>query len=139
MLLTTRAQFVPLQENDAVLIPVSEFNRDRLDCRNVPGIVNAIQNDNYKITTTHGIVNGWIARNQVIKADYAILTWGMANEDILLPFRQIATCHSQHGGQGFIMCSYQGTCMTKRCQCKKSQTPCHSHCHPQNKSCQNEV
>ena len=139
MLRTTRAQLVPLQENDSVLIPVSEFDRGRLDCRNVPGIVIAIQNDNYKIATKHVIVNGWIARNQVMKADYAITTREMANEDIVLPFRQIATRHSQHGGQGFTKCSCQGGCITKRCQCKKSQTPCHSHCHPQNKSCKNKV
>jgi hypothetical protein len=62
MLRTTQAQLVPLQENDAVLIPVSKFDRGRLDCRNVPGIVIAIQNDNYKIATKHGIVNGWMAK-----------------------------------------------------------------------------
>jgi hypothetical protein len=123
MLRTTEAQLVPLPENESVLIPVSEFDRGRLDCRNVPGIVIAIQNDNYKIATNHGIVNGWIARNQVMKTDYAIMTQEMANEDIVLPFRQIATRHSQHGGQGFTKCSCHGGCITKRCQCKKSQTP----------------
>jgi hypothetical protein len=51
-------------------------------------------------------------QNHVIKADYTKMTQEMANEDIVLPFRQIATRHSQHGGQGFTKCSCHGASMT---------------------------
>ena len=44
MLHTTREKLVPLQENDVVLVPVSEFDRGRLDYWNVPGVVMAVRN-----------------------------------------------------------------------------------------------
>jgi hypothetical protein len=66
----------------------------------------------YKIATKHRIVNGWTARNHVIKTYHAMTgTW--LNEDIVLLFRQIVTSHSQHGGQGLTKCFLHGACMTK--------------------------
>ena len=137
MLRTTRAQLQPLLINDSVLVPVSEFDRGRLDCRNIPGMVLAVRDDTYKIRTQHGVLNNWLSRNQLIKADYPIIARDMV-KDVVLPFRRIATLHSQHGGQGFTKCACQGACVTKRCLCLKNKRKCHSHCHAQNKLCKNK-
>lgn len=137
MLRTTRQKLQPLLEGEAVLIPISEFDRGRLDCRNVPGVVLEAKNDLYKIGTEHGLLSSRLSRNQIIKADFQIISRQNVKTDITLPFRRIAALHSRFGGQGFTKCSCKGLCSTKRCQCLKSKTKCHSHCHP-HKTCTNK-
>ena len=135
MLKTTTAKLAPLALDDPVLNPVNEFDRGRLDCRNVPGVV--LENDMYRVGTTHGIINKRFSRNQLMKADFQIVSTDMVNETQLLPFRTIAALHSKHGGQGY-KCSCQGQCKTKRCNCFKNKTMCHSHCHPLSTACKNK-
>lgn len=137
MLRTTRAKLVPLIQNDAVLVPVSEFDRGRLDCRNVPGVVLKVHKDLYQVGTKHGIINTMLSRNQIIEADFQIVTADQV-KDTVLPMRSIAQLHSRHGGQGFKKCSCNGKCDTAKCTCKKAKTFCHSHCHPNNSSCKNK-
>ena len=137
MLRTTRAKLVPLLQNDGVLVPVSEFDRGRLDCRNVPGVVLKVHNDLYQVGTKHGIINTMLSRNLIIEADFQIVTADQV-KDTVLPMRSIAQLHSRHGGQGFKKCSCNGKCDTARCTCKKARNHCHSHCHPNNSSCKNK-
>ena len=137
MLRTTRDKLVPLMQDDCVLVPVSEFDRGRLDCRNVPGVVLKVHNDLYQVGTKHGIINTMFSRNQIIEADFQIVTADQV-KDTALPMRTIAQLHSRHGGQGFKKCSCNGKCDTARCKCKKAKNYCHSHCHPNNSSCKNK-
>ena len=137
MLRTTRDKLVPLMQNDGVLVPVSEFDRGRLDCRNVPGVVLKVHNDLYQVGTKHGIINTMLSRNQIIEADFQIVTADQV-KDTVLPMRSITQLHSRHGGQGFKKCSCNGKCDTARCTCKKARNHCHSHCHPNNSSCKNK-
>ena len=137
MLRTTRDKLVPLMKNDGVLVPVSEFDRGRLDCRNVPGVVLKVHNDLCQVGTKHGIINTMLARNQIIEADFQIVTADQV-KDTVLPMRSIAQLHSKHGGQGFQKCSCNGKCDTARCKCKKAKNYCHSQCHPNNSSCKNK-
>lgn len=137
MLRTTRSKMVPLMENDGVLVPVSEFDRGRLDCRNVPGVVLKVHNDMYQVGTKHGIINTMLSRNQIIEANFQMVTADQV-KDTVLPMRSIAQLHSRHGGQGFKKCSCNGKCGTARCTCKKAGNHCHTHCHPNNSSCKNK-
>jgi hypothetical protein len=137
MLKTTREKLKPMMKGDPVLIPVSESDRGRLDCRNVPGVILDVKDEMYKIGTVHGVVNTRLARNQILQGEAQIVTPDMVREEVL-PFRKIASLHSKFGGQGFSKCSCQGTCSTKRCNCLKNNTKCHSHCHPLNKTCKNK-
>ena len=114
MLRTTRAKLVPLMQNDGVLVPVSEFDRGRLDCRNVPGVVLQVHNDLYQVGTKHGIINTMLSRNQIIEADFQIVTADQV-KDTVLPMRSIAQLHSKHEDQGFKKCSCNGKCESARC------------------------
>ncbi|KAL8559024.1 hypothetical protein ACOMHN_039779 [Nucella lapillus] len=137
MLRTTRGKLVSLMQNNGMLVPVSEFDCGRLDCRNVPGVVLKVCNDLYQVGTKHGIINTMLSRNQIIEADFQIVTVDQV-KDTVLPMRSIAQLHLRHGGQGFKKCSCNGKCDTARCTCKKARNHCHSHCHPNNSSCKNK-
>ncbi|KAK7112016.1 hypothetical protein V1264_011536 [Littorina saxatilis] len=138
MLSSSNAKQPSLNVGDCVLLPVSEFDRGRLDARNIPGVVSKItEHGAYRIATKHGVVKTAYSRNQLQKADCQILKLQDTNPAVS-SFRKIATKHSAHGGQGYAKCACQTSCSSKRCACRKSGTLCHSHCHPKNSKCKNK-
>jgi len=127
-----------LAVGDCVLLPVSEFDRGRLDCRNIPGVISQVTPRGlYRVATKHGVVNTLLSRNQLLKADCQLLTLDETVPEVH-SFRKLASLHSQSGGQGFSKCSCATKCDTKRCACRKKGTLCHSHCHPRNSKCKNK-
>lgn len=136
MLRRTKQRLSPFQVGDAVLIPVSEFDRGRLDSRNIPGVVVEVTpRETYRIGTEHGTVNTTFSRSELLKDDSNIVR--DVNPE-LMSVRHLAGLHSAHGGQGFSKCSCGSTCSSKRCTCKKSAVKCNSHCHPRNGKCTNK-
>ena len=139
MLQTANTKLQHLQLHDSVLLPVSEFDRGRLDCRNVPGLIIDVSNRGlYTVATKHGMVNTKYSRNQMIKADCVLLIPEDIISDVFLPFRRIAALHSKTNGQGFVKCLCTSNCSTKRCTCKRSGRMCHSHRHSHNTKCCNK-
>ena len=59
---------------DCVLLLVSEFDRGRLDTRNIPGVVSEVtEHGSYRIAIRHGVVNTTYSRNQLQKSDCQLL------------------------------------------------------------------
>lgn len=138
MLRRTKQILPPLQVGEPVLLPIPEFDRGRLDCRNIPGVVVAVTDrETYRVGTKHGTVSNSYSRSELVKGDCAIVTVGEVNTDVK-SLRQLASLHSDHGGQGFSKCICGSTCASKRCTCKKSGVKCNSHCHPRNTKCINK-
>ena len=74
MLRTTQKKLDPHKTCDSLLLPMSEFDRDCLDCRNVPGVVLEVDPKGlYQIGTKYGIVNTNYSRNQLLKGDCVLV------------------------------------------------------------------
>ena len=133
MMASSNANLPSLAVGDCVLLPVSEFNRGRLDTRNIPqGVSEVTEHGSYHAATRHGVVNTTYSRNQLQLPDL---------EDTVPEvhsFCKIASLHSALSGQSYSKCFCQSACNSRQCACKKSGTLCHSHCHPQNSKCKNK-
>ena len=138
MMALSNAKLPSLAVGDCVLLPVSKFDRWRLDTRNIPRVVSEVtEHGSYRIVTRHGVVNTTYSRNQLQKSDCQLLDLEDTIPEVH-SFRKIASLHSALSGQGYSKCFCQSACNLRRCACRKTGTLCHSHCHPQNSKCKNK-
>ena len=134
---SSNAKLPSLAVGDCVLLPVSKFDRWRLDTRNIPRVVSEVtEHGSYRIVTRHGVVNTTYSRNQLQKSDCQLLDLEDTIPEVH-SFRKIASLHSALSGQGYTKCFCQSSCNSWRCACRKSRTLCHSDCHPRNSKCKN--
>lgn len=130
----------PLNVGDNVAVPVSEFDRGKVDPPNLIGIVMEVDESGYyTIGTKQGIIKGKLARNQFESIRYTELS----RTDIprtILSIREIVRAQSMCGGQGYRRCHCRSikSCLSKRCSCLRAGVSCNSACHD-NKSCNNNA
>ena len=105
---------------NCVLLPVSEFDRGRLDTRNIPGVVSEVtEHGFYRIATRHGVVNTTYSRNQLHKSGCQLLDLEDTIPEVH-SFCKIASLHSALGGHAGLLkvlfsFSFEAMCMQKTC------------------------
>ena len=138
MMASSNAKLPSPAVGNCVLLPVFEFDRGRLDTRNIPGVVSEVtEHGLYRIATRHGVVNTTYSRNQLYKSGCQLLDLEDTIPEVH-SFRKIASLHSPLGGQGYSTCFCQSACNSRRCACRKSGTLCQSHYHPRNSNSKNK-
>lgn len=95
-----------------------------------------ITDDMYKIGTKKGILDKLYSRNQISPVSVAFLVLGDIPQNGTT-LRGLNKEISMFGGQGHTKCNCKTSCMTNRCQCKKSGVLCNSKCH-NSLSCNNK-
>ena len=117
---------------DNVALPIPLVDRGRGDPRNILGvIVSRSINDQYKVATKSGVLKGSYSRNQFDICPERLLIEGDINSDTEISLREAVIKASISGGQGFVMCSCNGSqkCQTYRCKCFIFNQLCNSRCH----------
>jgi len=82
---------------------------------NILGIILAVENGKYTIGCPSGILKGKYSRHQFDLCPQRLLSESDINSDSSVSLRQANKKESQHGGQGFVKCNFNGP---KRCRSK---------------------
>jgi hypothetical protein len=126
---------------DNVALPVPSVDRGPGDLPNLHAYIIEINKETslYRLATKHGIVKGWIARNQFIINKQKTLDYESLNLNEELSVRELNGKISLTGTQGFERCICRGTCSTNRCRCFLGKIKCNSKCHGNtiNSDCKN--
>ncbi|CAG2199865.1 unnamed protein product [Mytilus edulis] len=129
----------PVQVGDNVTVPIPSVDRGRGDPRNLLCIVleHDQTNDQFKLGSKDGILNGSYSRNQFTFSPIHSLALQDANTLVELSVREAARQQSIGDGQGFLKCACKTGCVRKTCKCVKSNVLCNSRCH-NSLSCHNK-
>ena len=131
----SKRKLKPLGPGDNVAVPISMFDRSKLDSPNVIGVILSADEDGYVVGTKSGRVKGKMARSQIEAINFS----GLKDTDVPdkeLGLREIVRAQSVCGGQGFKRCHCKTSCKTSRCSCHKAGLHCNSACHS-HRSCEN--
>ena len=116
MMASSNAKLPSPAVGNCVLLPVFEFDRGRLDTRNIPGVVSEVtEHGFYRIATRHGVVNTTYSRNQLYKSGCQLLDLEDTIPEVH-SFCKIASLHSALGDQGYSKCFFVNS---RRCACRK--------------------
>lgn len=137
MVAATTKRLKPVAEGDTVLIPVPNFDRGRLDHRNLMGYVMNEENGQLTVGTKQGIISQRFMRNQIEACSSNTMKFQDINIDKTIPLRTAVAEASIGHGQGYFRCVCTGKCANSRCSCVKNEQKCNSHCHPTGKTCTN--
>ncbi|CAG2242051.1 unnamed protein product [Mytilus edulis] len=98
----------PVQVGDNVTVPIPSVDRGRGDPRNLLCIVleHDQTNDQFKLGSKDGILNGSYSRNQFTFSPIHSLALQDANTLVELSVREAARQQSIGDGQGFLKCAY---------------------------------
>jgi hypothetical protein len=119
---------------DTVQVPVPDVDRGPGDLPQILALIIKINNQNstYKLATVHGLLKGWVARNQFFICKQRILSVQQVNVEVEMTLRELNGLHSMSGKQGFSRCLCGGKCDDRRCSCKAAGVYCNSKCHKSN-------
>lgn len=138
MVASTSKRLKPIEEGDTVLIPVSNFDRGRIDHRNIMGyVLDKDETGKMTVGTRHGVISYPFMRNQLEACSSNMLSIEDVEVENIIPLRTAVAAESLGHGQGYFKCSCTGKCANARCSCVKNQQKCNSHCHPTGKACLN--
>jgi hypothetical protein len=130
MLETTKQKLKPLTLGQNIAIQVPKFDRGPLDPKNILGTIVEIKNGVHRIGTTHGMLNRWFSRDEIIGIETSEPIHVVEEKTITL--REAVTKFSKFGGQGFKKCSCKPSksqCNTNKCFCFRARMKCNSKCH----------
>ena len=133
MIERSKRKLKPLGPGDNVAVPISMFDRSKLDSPNVIGVILSADEDGYVVGTKSGRVKGKMARSQIEAINFS----GLKDTDVPdkeLGLREIVRAQSVCGGQGFKRCHCKTSCKTSRCSCCKAGLHYNSLCNS-NRSC----
>lgn len=133
----TNKRLKPVEEGDTVLIPVPNFDRGRIDHRNIMGYILSKKDGQMTIGTKRGVLSHQFMRNQIEPCSSNMLAIEDINVERTIPLRTAVAEESLGHGQGYFRCSCTGKCANARCSCVKNKQKCNSHCHPMGKVCSN--
>ncbi|CAG2205572.1 unnamed protein product [Mytilus edulis] len=121
----------PVQVGDNVTVPIPSVDRGRGDQRNLLCIVleHDQTNDQFKLGTKDGILNGSYSRNQFTFSPIRSLALQDVNTQAELSVTEAARQQSVGDGPGFLKCACKTGCVRKTCKCVKSNVLCNSRCH----------
>ena len=127
-----------MEVGDTVMISVPEFDRSKIDGRNI--LARVMEKDDekmlYTLGTKSGIVDFKYVRSQITPCKRKLIELQDVPEETNLPLRKISRIQSVGGrGQGMVKCNCKGKC-TGNCKCFKWKRACNSRCHP-NRTCKN--
>lgn len=121
----------------SVRVPVPFLDRAKSDHRNVIAMVMEVkEEDQYKLGTKFGVLQGLYARNQFETCPNNFLQDTDVLKEKIISLREAAGLASVGStSQGFVKCSCKKVCGT-RCKCASKKMVCNSRCH-RNRSCNN--
>ena len=132
----TKKKLIEPKIGDCVTVPISQYDRSKVDPPNLIGVVIDIKNSKYQVGTRGGIINYWFERNAFEVIKYKPLK----KEDVPDKFnsiREIVREVSVGHGQGYQKCNCRGNCNNKKCKCFQNNFKCNSSCHTKSKICLN--
>ena len=130
-----------------VQMNAAEVDRAKTDVATITGVVveHRHMEDvlHYRVAAHAGVLKALYARHQLkplktpldlLGLDSVLDNWKTMPE---VGERACMRLVSAVGGQGLLHCHCVGTCLTRRCSCRKAKRLCNSRCHPRRSTCRN--
>lgn len=131
-------RFPTLETFTSIKIQIPSVDRCKGDQKNIVEVVmERTVDDLYKIGTKERVLATLYSRNQIHPCKHKFIDVEDVKYDPIA-VRTVNKNQSRFGGHGFIRCSCNSTCSSKRCCCKKNNLQCNPKCHGDNKICKNK-
>jgi hypothetical protein len=129
MLNTSEKFLQTIEVGRNVTVPIPQFDKGRIDFRNIMAVVLENKDNNYKVGTKNGVIKKLFPRSELTLVEKCFFGPEDVPIDKEISLRQESTFSSLGHGQGVVKCSCKKNCESKRCVCKSNGILCNSRCH----------